>query len=233
MLPKLEKMGLITRTVAKPFMIEAIPVEKALASLTSAIKREKAEEISRLDADLEELMNLVGKQQEMRKTVEEKRRCILFESDSEIENMADLAFEKVRIEFDWVTNLELITRLTPSFSERFRTLAGRGVKIRIIVETVENEDLVTKTLEEIRPVSGDFVAKLFCKSESLPYQIFDHKELWISGKQLTERGFPCVLWTNGRNTTQFYEESFKKAWNNPRAISIYPKKPQKKLAKAW
>ena len=234
-LPKLEKMGLITRTVAKPFLIEAIPVEKALVSLARAREREKAEEISRLEANLEELINVLGKQPEMGKTIEEKRRSILLETDSEIENMADLAFKKVRIEFDWVTNLELITRLMPSFSKRFQTMASRGVKIRIIVETLKNEGLVKRTLEEIRPNGGDFAAKLICKSKSLSYQIFDHKELWISGKQLTERGFPCVLWTNGRNTTEFYEESFKKAWNSRSAISIYSKRPQKKqleLAKA-
>jgi hypothetical protein len=34
-LPKLEKMGLITKTIHNPFMIEAIPVEKALDSLVS------------------------------------------------------------------------------------------------------------------------------------------------------------------------------------------------------
>jgi len=220
-LPKLEKMGLITRTVAKPCMIEAIPPEKALLSLAREREREKAEEISLLEANLEELINVLGKQPEMRKTIEEKRRSILLETDSEIENLADLAFKKVRIEFDWVTNLELITRLRPRFSNRFQTLASRGVKIRIIVETLKNEDLVKRTLEEIRPYEGDFEAKLIRKSKSLPYQIFDHKALWISAKQLTGRGFPCVLWTNGRNITEFYEESFKKAWNSRRAISIY------------
>ena len=163
-------------------MIEAIPVEKALVSLARKRERDKAEEISRLEANLEEMINVLGKQPEMGKTIEEKIRFILLESDSEIENLADLAFKKVRVEFDWVTNLELITRLTPSFSEHFQTLASKGVKIRIIIETLKNEDLVKRTLEEIRPDGGDFAAKLICKSKSLPYQIFDHKELWISEK---------------------------------------------------
>jgi hypothetical protein len=164
----------------------------------------------------------------MGKTVEEKRRSILVESDAEIENLADSAFKRLRTEFDWVTSLELITRLTPGFSERFQALASRGAKIRLIVETLNNEDLVKRTIEEIRPDGGDFAAKLIRKSKCLPYQIFDHEETWISGKQLTARGFPCLLWTNGRNITEFYGENFKKAWNNRRAINIYPQDRRRK-----
>ena len=33
LLPKLEKMGLITKTIDKPFMIEAIPIDEALETL--------------------------------------------------------------------------------------------------------------------------------------------------------------------------------------------------------
>ena len=41
LLPKLEKMGLITKTIDKPFMIEAVPIEKALETLITK-EREKS-----------------------------------------------------------------------------------------------------------------------------------------------------------------------------------------------
>jgi hypothetical protein len=56
---------------------------------------------------------------------------------------------------------------------------------------------VKRTLEKMKPNRGNFAAKLIYKSKSLPYQIIDHKEVWISGKKETESGLPCVLWTNG------------------------------------
>jgi hypothetical protein len=87
-----------------------------------------------------------------------------------------LIFENARIECDLVTNLELIMRLT----HRFR-------------EHLDNEDLVKRTLEKMKPNRGNFAAKLIYKSKSLPYQITDHKEVWISGKKETESGLPCVL----------------------------------------
>jgi hypothetical protein len=76
---------------------------------------------------------------------------------------------------------------------------------------------------------GDFAAKLFFKSKSVPYQIIDHKELWVGRKTETELGFPCVVWTNGRNMVQFFDESFREAWNNRHAISVYPEKESTKL----
>ncbi len=219
---KLEKMGLITKTIDEPFVIEAIPVEKCLMSMISAERKKANERISRLETNLKELTNQLGKQQKLRKrkTLEEERKFILLKTDSEIAHMRDLAFKNLRIEFDWVTNYDLMTRLTQSFSENFKLIARKEAKIRIIVENLKKDDLVKKTLEKIRPDRGDFAAKLMHKSKCLPYQIFDHKELWISRKKVTGHGFPNVFWTNSRNITEFYEDSFKKAWNSRCAINI-------------
>jgi sugar-specific transcriptional regulator TrmB len=220
-LPKLEKMGLITKTVSNPTMIEALPVENALVSLVSVEKEKANERISRLEANQKELVHGLNEQQARKHIREEDRRFILLTTDAEIENMARLSFKKMMTEFDWVTNLELLRRQTCFFSECFETLATAETKIRIIVESLKNEDL-DGALKNIAPKSGDFMTKLIIKRKSLPYQIIDHREVWVSRKQLTEHGFPCVLWTNSRNITEFYDESFKNAWNSRRAISIYP-----------
>jgi hypothetical protein len=98
-----------------------------------------------------------------------------------------LIFENARIECDLVTNLELIMRLTHRFREHFQKLSKRGARIRIIVENLDNEDLVKRTLEKMKPNRGNFAAKLIYKSKSLPYQITDHKEVWISGKKKLNR----------------------------------------------
>ena len=48
LLPKLEKMGLITRTIDKPFMIEALPVKKALESIILKEKEKADQRITQL-----------------------------------------------------------------------------------------------------------------------------------------------------------------------------------------
>lgn len=217
-------MGLITKTIDKPFIIGAIPVEKALNSLVSTERKKANERISRLEANLKELINAIREKQGKTTGEQEEARFILFTTDAEIKNMEDLSSENVKIEYNLVTNLKLITRLRHRFRERFQTLARKGVRIQIIVEDLNKEDLVKKTLEKIKPKRGDFAAKLIYKSKAIPYQIIDHKEVWISRKKETESGFPCVLWTNCWNIVQFFEENFKEAWNNRDAFSIYPER---------
>ena len=221
-LPKLGKMGLITKTLDNPVIIEAIPVEKALGSFVSTEKEEANERISRLEANLKELINALRKKEAEQAGEQVEARFILLTTDAEIKNMADLTFENTRTECDLVTSLELITRRMHRFREHFKKLSRRGARIRIIVENLKDEDMVKWALEKVRPERGDFAAKLIYKSRALPYRIIDNNEVWISRKKVTESGLPCVLWTNSKNIVQIYKENFERAWNNPRAISIYP-----------
>jgi sugar-specific transcriptional regulator TrmB len=233
-LPKLEKMGLIARTIDKPILIEAIPIQKALNNLISIERKEANEKISRLETNLKELVNAIRERQEREKTEgEEEARFILLTTDEQIMNTADLTFENTKKECNLVTNLELLTRRMNHFRENFQKLSRKGAKIKVIVEKLNNEDLVKKALEKIKPDNGDFAAKLISKSIPLPYRIIDNKELFVYRKKTTESGLPCVLWTNGKNIVQFYKENFEKTWINPRAIRVYPEKDmQRELAKA-
>lgn len=222
-LPKLEEMGLIMKTLDKPIIIEAIPVKIALSRLVS-IEREKANErISRLEANLKKLQNAIREQQERRETLE-KELFVLLKTDDQIENVADLTFENTKKECDLVTNLELMTRRLHHFREHFQKLSRRGAIIRVIVENINDEDLVKRIIEKIRPDKGDFAAKLIHKKTSLPYRIIDNKELFIRRKNATETSLPCVLWTNGWSIVQFYKENFEEAWNDPHAVSICPER---------
>jgi sugar-specific transcriptional regulator TrmB len=228
MLPKLEEMGLIMKRLGTPSIIEAIPVEKALNRLFSTEREEANERISRLEANLKELINALREKETERTGEQEEARFTLLSTDAEIKNIADLLFENTRTEFDLVTSLELLTRGMPYFRENFEKLSERGVKIRIIVENLNNEDLVKRTLEKVRPDRGDFAAKLVYKSRPIPYRIIDNKEIWIRRRKLTKSGLPAVLWTNGRTIVQFYKESFEKAWNDRHAVSIYPERDVEK-----
>jgi sugar-specific transcriptional regulator TrmB len=232
-LPKLQKRGLIAKTIDTPFVIEAIPMEKSLNNLVST-EREKADErISRLETSLKELANAIREKKVERAEEQKETRFILLSTDAEIENTADFSFGNARIGVDIVTSLELITRKMNHFRNHFQTLAKNNARTRVIIETHADKDLVKRTIEEIRPHMGEFAAKLIHKSSCTPYHVIDHKEVWISRRKVTESGFPSVLWTNSENITEFREENFEKAWNDPRAISIYPERDsQRELARA-
>ena len=84
----------------------------------------------------------------------------------------------------------------------------------MLAVTLEDKDVVRKTIEKLGPNKSYFTAKLIGRNIFKHYLIIDHKEVWIATEQRTESGFPCVLWTNDRNIVQVYEEYFDKGWNH-------------------
>lgn len=226
-LPKLEKMGLITKTIDKPVLIKAIPVEKALNRLVT-IEKEKAEKrIFYLEANLKEVTNAIKDQQCTE--LQDKESCfILLITSEQIKNRADLTFGNVSIECDLVINLGLIKPLMRKLRQNFQQLDRNKVKVRIIVENPSDDELVKKILKRAIPKQADITAKLILKNEAIPYYVIDHNEVWISMEKETESGLPCVLWTNSRNMVKFFQDSFDEAWNNTNAVSVYTSKEVKK-----
>ena len=65
MLPKLEKMGLITKTVDTPFMVNAVPIETGLNDLLAMCKQKSEENITlikEIGACQQDLLNMENHQ---------------------------------------------------------------------------------------------------------------------------------------------------------------------------
>jgi sugar-specific transcriptional regulator TrmB len=214
LLPKLEKMGLITKTIDKPFMIEAIPVEKALDSLVSSERKKAQERISHLENNLKDVVNELQEQPH----IKEETRFTLLTTDESIKNRGRLSFKKIKKECLLVTSIKHIH--SPSmryFRDFLQTIANKKAKTRLIIVTSDDNDSVNQTLEKLAPITGQFSAKSINKTICKNYQIIDNKEVWIVTEQKTETGYPCILWTNDQNIIDVYKENFKKAWNRARS----------------
>jgi len=233
-LPKLEKMGLIAKTIDTPFKVKAIPIEAALNRLVINERKKENERINRLETTVRKLVRAVREQQKKQEPTEEDIQFILLSTDAGIKNMADSSFESARIGCDMILSSELIAQRIYRFRDHFQTLSKNKCKTRLIIETPNNEELAERVIEEIRPHNGNFEAKLIHKDKPIPYHIIDRREVWINREKATDTDLPCVLWTNSRNIAQFREETFEKAWNSPGAIIIYPKteREKRKSAKA-
>jgi sugar-specific transcriptional regulator TrmB len=211
LLPKLEKMGLITKTIDRPFMIEAIPIDKALDTLISKERKKANEKISHLENNLKDVVNSL---QEQPRTKEETRFTLLT-TDETIRNRGCLTFKKIKKECLLVTNIKHIN--SPSmhyFRDFLQTIADNKAKTRLIVVTNDDNDTAKQAIEKIAPVTGQFTAKSINKTTCKNYQIIDNKEIWIATQQKTETGYPCMLWTNDQNIIDVYKENFEKAWNH-------------------
>lgn len=212
LLPKLEKMGLITKTIDKPFMIKAVPVERALDGLVSKERKKASERILHLENNLKDVVNTLQEQPR----IKEETLFTLLTSDEAIRNRGHPTLKKLK-EFLLVTDLEHIKAPSMHYFRHFlQTIADDNTKTRLIVVTNEDNDTIKLTVEKIAPTKGQFTVKSINKSTCRDYQIINNKEIWIATQQKTESGNPCMLWTNDQNILNVYKENFKKAWNHAR-----------------
>lgn len=218
LLPKLEKMGLITKTIDKPFMIEAIPIEKALETLISKEKEKANQRISHLENNLKEMVNAIQKQPE----IKEEARFTLLTSDEAIRNRGRLIFKKAKKEFKIVATMESITKPALHYFRDFlQNIAEKNARLKLVVVTADDKNAVKEIVDKITPLRSQFKTKFINKSICKNYQIIDNKEVWIATQQKTETGYPCLLWTNDLNIVDAYIENFRKTWTHPKAVEVY------------
>ncbi len=214
LLPKLEKMGLITISIDKPCMIEAVPIEKALDNLVSKEREKVNLRFSYLENNLKEIINSIQEQP----VNKEETRFSLLNADEAIKNKEHLTFRKIRKEFLLVTNIERIETKSRHFRDLLQATAGNKVKTRLIVFAKDDSDTVKGSIEKIAPSTGRFIAKSIKKDPCTNYQIIDNKEIWIGTQQKTENGSQCMLWTNDQNVIHIYRENFKRIWRQARTL---------------
>lgn len=216
-LPKLEKKGLITKTIGKPFKIQAIPLETALYQLVYNEREKSNKKIAALETNVKDLIDSLKEQPKS----EEEARFTLLTTDDSIRNRANLSFTDVKKEMKLVTSIELLLAPLTRLYEFVTMLSNKKTKISLLAVSNENLETVFKTVEKMQP-HENFIAKHISKKIFKHYLILDRKEVWIATEQKTESGFPCILWTNDKNIVQVYEEYFEIGWNRSGATIVYP-----------
>jgi sugar-specific transcriptional regulator TrmB len=244
MLPKLEKMGLITQTQERPTVINNIPVYQALSSIINTEQQKTNDRIKHMKSCVKKLANDIENTKILYEvlTPEDEVMVAFLSSDRAIKNRLDAAYTNAKKQCVLVMDVDLIMRRVPFLRKRFKALATNNVKTRFIVginaDARENQDLVKKTLEEILPKTGDFAVKFFTnKIEVKPYLIFDKKDIYIPTKKKTELFFPCIICTNSQRIIKVYEEKFESTWNASSTSVIRPatqqgRKPHPTVSKA-
>lgn len=224
MLPKLEKMGLITRTMGSPAVVEAIEIKKALKNLTTSEKQRALERLSKMEEGAKELADSINALSKTEGEHEnEQIHFNLLTNDSEILNMAETLFDRAKDECKVVINPEVMGGRAPHIYECFQKAISKGVKIKVIIQASKLNKDVKSAIERIRFDSDNFTLKFLASEVSMPFQVIDDEVVWIGTSKKTENSkLPCVLWTNGKNLLVVYSERFEELWNNPEASILYP-----------
>ncbi len=218
-LPNLEKKGLITKTIGKPFKIQAIPIETALHQLVLKEKEKSNRKIGALECDFKHLIAAIKEPQK----IEEDIRFTLLKTDESILNTATQTIRQLKKEIKVALNAEIL--LSPLARMIQENLGSSPAKIKLFV-LIQNPEDIEKTLQAFEKLNlnqNPVVTKSIRMNTFKHHLILDQKEVWIATEQKTESGFPCLLWTNDRNIVHVYEEYFEKGWNHSKTVTLYPK----------
>ncbi|MCW4030308.1 MAG: hypothetical protein NWE92_11750 [Candidatus Bathyarchaeota archaeon] len=220
-LPKLEKMGLITKTTERPLFITNIPSAKALTRIITLEQQKATDKINRMKTVRAVAQAIENNFVENEIDLQSDNATYIV-TDNSVNNSLDEAFEKARIQFDGVLNFELMRRRSPHLCNHCKALATHKVKTRILIEDLHILEANKKLLKQIIPSKGDFTLKQGGNIRVKPYLIFDNKELFITTQRKTTGLFPCMLKTDSRNIIEIYQQNFETAWDNGKPIVLDP-----------
>jgi len=218
LLPKLEKMELITRTLDKPVMIEALPIEKALERLINKEKETNDKRIAQLQRNLSEIAKEINQQPKIAK----ETRFTLLTTNVALRNRINITLTAKPTVFRVVSSTENLKGQVGQFYMKFfQMLALNKTKIQLLLVGAESSVELARAIDKIAPKDCYFSARAIEKCASRDYLVVDSCEAWIATQQKMSDEYPSILWTNDLNIIETYLECFKEAWRNPKAIELW------------
>jgi sugar-specific transcriptional regulator TrmB len=223
-LPKLEKLGLLTKIFTKPIKVESIPIEKALASLI-----EKQQEIIESQEEIaEEIVESLKKRQAPLPPVEEGKLTIVPGSGDALKNRAKLLFENLRKAYDILTTEEVLIASLPGLADKFfGKLAVNRVPIRILITTYNKDNNLVDFINKLKLPAVNLTIKRSGESGCLHFAVVDN-EAWIPLDSLPS---PSIIVTDIKSVVQICREHFDIMWQNPSTRTLFPQERNKRLPK--
>lgn len=215
-LPKLERMGLLAKTIIKPARVEAISIETALGNLVG-IQKQKIKGYEETASTI--LATFRNKKLSLAQTSEE-RIFVLPKDTNAQKNKVGLAFKNAKKAYDLFITEEMCPSGVPYLIENyFRAFARHGVEVRVIVEA-ENEDNVANGLRKRKLPAINITVKAVDKIAQLFFAIVDD-EAWIP---LEYYACPNTLVTKNKIVVSICRELFERVWKDPETRTLFQQK---------
>ncbi len=215
MMPRLQKMGLVTKKLGKPTKFESLPIGKALKSLLEREKKQAEGRISLLSDNLASLTKEIERFQTQKIPQEKEPSFSLLTNDLEIMNKFEAALEKAKHEWCIVTTPKLAPKVIDLIRESAKNLKNRGIKTRVIIDS-HTDEATRNILDRLGRANDFLITKQSSDAFLVPYRIVDD-EVWIQLTKETESGIPWFLWTDSISIFNFYKRNFEESWESSAA----------------
>lgn len=206
-IPKLQEMGLITKTISFPIEFKAISVDSATRILLKRRNREMNELKTKTNEFVAQMKNrheIENKKEPQVILICGREHLKTFSKQHLLSTQTSLDTMIIKTKFSiWWTNSQPI----------LKKLLDRNVKIRVIIaSSTKNEQIPDKNLEQIKKYQN-FTIKLIPDKVEAGIGIIDNKDILIN--TLPNSVFPkaSFYWSNDPGVIALCATYFEKFWN--------------------
>ena len=211
-LPKLERLGLIERTLGTPSMVKAICVEDALSLLVKRQKKELSQKLADLSAKKDEVLKRLKQMPKALMREDETAQFSLISEKNAILSKGAALFNSVQKGVDYVISRNKLKQFLYIYADQHRKLAKRGARIRIITdEPIAEEELLEIIKEKALPTAS--VEIRYADKLLSHFIIFDDREMVMTTSTKTQWAERPVLCSTNSNHLAVYQEIFDNIWN--------------------
>ncbi|MCW3994706.1 MAG: MEDS domain-containing protein [Candidatus Bathyarchaeota archaeon] len=211
-LPKLEKMGLIEKTMSVPVKLKATSVENALTILIRNEEENAKKRIAELTLKKAEFLDHFRTGAKEAKLGDAEQFSIISEKAvalSKIESLLD----KAQVEIEYCVSREKILQFLKYFSEPLSQAVERGVKVRIISTPPHAEDEIPRAINQAL-ASRKSVAIRYLESLPNHFLVIDSLEVLVATSTSGFLADNPLLWSNNFPHIMVYKKLFEELWDS-------------------
>jgi len=214
-IPELQKMGLVEKTIGKPIMYRAIKIEDAVSILLDR----KTEHINKLQKEAKTVINNFKKSKATWKGIIDKEETHFLVIPRNVMQIKRKRQSIVNSEssIDIVTTVNRFCCIISLYFPSFKKACERGVKIRFITEKLALETASSSNAEFQRIMQFCTLERINCRYSKQPIGnivgIIDKKEVYINIDPSLRVEESPVLWSNHPTLIEIADHYFENLWN--------------------
>lgn len=218
--PKLQQMGLVTRTVNRPARIELIPIRNALTKLVAEQKADAVEKAKILERKIE-ILDVF--QRNPKALQMGKYQVFVLPPGKALDAKADSVFNSKLNKYDLVCTWNYFLQIAAPYLKTALKRIGRNARIRILVTCVPSpEDFcynkVVTAMKEVATKDRFFSSKILTKELKSTFALLNDVDLWIPTIIPIDKG--DIIINNSIDAANFAKEAYEYFWNDPLARTV-------------
>jgi sugar-specific transcriptional regulator TrmB len=221
-LAELQESGLVNKTITRPVMFEAVPIQDAIDGLMER-RAKKTRELQKGTKRL--LLNFRENNKRCAANNEEQQFVMVPKGEAGILKRRK-AIESAQKSIDVVNSWKRFPKTVLTYAGETKKALQRGVELRVITEKPGNAKSIPKEILEFQEI-GAFRIKYITDPPPAVISIYDKKEILVATLSSTGLDHSPTLWTNNPSMIAVVRDYFEIMWIT--AMEEDPKVFKKKI----